>query len=502
MHVGPEGGTLDDATAAGIEQLSLDSPPPRFHWPYVYFMESSVETDLHWLLRSLGRQAPLIPLIDYLLQSIREDSHTASAILVLNGVVLGAAEQLESPQALRAMVELVMDTYLNCLSSASSPLLQCALVEGIGVLATALGKRFNGLELKALYALLAELGAQQWAVASCARGALWAVKEALGIDEGISALVSMHSDRLADLLSQRLMALALYPSAPNVSAVGVEAAELSRGMCQVLKGVISLCYPGLVMTRMLDDSLEALMIVLHQQHGEDHAAELLGIVNLMLRAVLKHQEASAPAEEQSTSTEPDDTPPEQPEQTDVDVEEEEPPVEPIHRIALAVLDECHVLLATDEPRVAVGAMECVNLALDCLRGRLNDLRPLAHQLWPRVLYWLRLQLRSDTKHEEPKHPAVEHALSLLCALVEHTGDFLAQRFFEHGFASICRLVRVDVSVRGVVWPLAYSFSHRTRLATLRLLRLLAATPDFLDRHGFQVCRAHALSLQVLTMDAL
>ena len=106
---------------------------------------------------------------------------------------------------------------MDTLASTDSPVLQCALVEGVGTLASALGQNFNGLELRALYALLAELGSPQWAVASCARAALWAVKEALQIEGGIPELVSKHSDRLADLLSQRLMALELYPNAPNVS---------------------------------------------------------------------------------------------------------------------------------------------------------------------------------------------------------------------------------------------------------------------------------------------
>lgn len=231
------------------------------------------------------------------------------------------------------------------------------------------------------------------------------------------------------------------------------------------------------MTRMLDDSLEALMVVLHQQHGEERAVELLGVVNLMLHAVLAtHEEPKLPNTEEA----------QQEPAAGEDLTEDEPPVEPIHRIALTVLDECHILLATEEARVAVGAMECVTLSLSCLQGRLNELRPLAHRLWPRILHWLRLQLRSDLRHEEPKHPAVEHALSLLGALVQHTGDFLAQRFFEHGFGSICRLVRVDVSGCEVVWPLAYTFAHRTRMAALHLLDILASTPDFIERHGFQV----------------
>ena len=65
------------------------------------------------------------------------------------------------------------------------------------------------------------------------------------------------------------------------------------------------------------------------------------------------------------------------------------PTTAVHRIALSVLDECHVLLATENPVVAVGAIDSVLLAMECLEGRLVEFRPLAHKLWPRVLWWLR-----------------------------------------------------------------------------------------------------------------
>eukprot|EP00656_Telonema_subtile_P012941 TRINITY_DN16553_c0_g2_i2.p1 TRINITY_DN16553_c0_g2~~TRINITY_DN16553_c0_g2_i2.p1 ORF type:complete len:157 (-),score=37.38 TRINITY_DN16553_c0_g2_i2:97-567(-) len=69
---------ISDASAAGIEQLALASAPAPFRWPWRHFNEGSVEAAVQDMLRSLGGQAPLIPVMDFLLAGLTPQQGTAA----------------------------------------------------------------------------------------------------------------------------------------------------------------------------------------------------------------------------------------------------------------------------------------------------------------------------------------------------------------------------------------------------------------------------------------
>ncbi|XP_038606001.1 TELO2-interacting protein 1 homolog [Tachyglossus aculeatus] len=467
--------------------------------------------------RLLGRRGDLYLLADHFTDLyVRTPALRTQAAAVLNQLVAGAAglgldpadraAGGASPVELRDVAASVLEEYTGranwwldtadggARAVAANVRQLCVQLEGVGVLAEALGAGFRPLLPRALYPLLEKAGDRAGPVRRAAGGALEAVGRACGYASARD-LVGRNADYLADGV-----ALGLRRGVGGAGVLGAVLDAAGPAVLPLLDEVTAAALRGLdrappgLDRAALDalDALDATLRALAQWFPEEEEAqpaagsgppgpetptaeeiERFVLDYLREKDVAEGNVPDSPREEEEAVLPTEG-------ETRDNLQDEETPLPLQIRIAKDVMERCVHLLSDPDLPVRLKVLGVLRNCVVVLRSHDRLLLPLVHRAWPPLLRRL--------NDDDPL--AVLGAFQVLRTLGEHSGDFLRRRFSQDVLPQLTASLatQAPVSARGgPVYPRTQAF--KIQLATLLSLGPLCEKLDLDERDLNKVAAA-------------
>ncbi|XP_063229283.1 TELO2-interacting protein 1 homolog [Bacillus rossius redtenbacheri] len=240
---------LEAGSAQGTENMEIKIFGIGAPWKqYEYFTDQQVLDCLESACSLLGQFSDLEILIHYFLDMLSEwPEHRKEITLILNQILLTSLKtsHVDVVSLARTVINvyidpdlwslpLSVDTHVTLNEARSNVVQACLLVEGIGKVATALGRQFRPLLLKTLYAVLERCGSAQPVLRAAGVEAAQGMAAAFGYP-GVTGLVRANQDYVSFHVSRRLLRVRAHPGALDVLAVVL--AHSDREMLPHLQGI-------------------------------------------------------------------------------------------------------------------------------------------------------------------------------------------------------------------------------------------------------------------------
>uniref|UniRef100_A0A669E5F1 TELO2-interacting protein 1 homolog n=1 Tax=Oreochromis niloticus TaxID=8128 RepID=A0A669E5F1_ORENI len=452
---------------------------------FLYFTDEKIFSVLMEICRTLGYYGNIYLLTDHLLDLYCQSSvYRKQAAMVLNETVRGAAgiAVADQSQGLETKVPVsIIEEYtslnnwhlitvseetdrdrqdhdagslqviLSSSTSAStihqlnSNIWQlCIQLEGIACCAQALGHDFRPLLMTSLYPVLEKAGEETLLVSQAALSSMWDISKACGY-ASLKELINENSDYLLNDVSLNLQRLSQHPQAPRVLTV-----MLTHSDCSLLP--------------LVGDIVQDVLTALDLSY-ERTAALFCSVLHALMKALGK---ISTVPPTECKDVEDAGSP---------DVKAELPS----HlSITKDVMERCIHLLSDPSLRLRLKVLDVLELCVQVLSERENELLPMAHRCWPALLQ----RLTAD----DPL--AVLRAFRVLCVLGETCGDFLRRRVSKEVLPKLSASLARQAPISAKAGPVyTHTLAYKLQLAVLQGLGSLCQRLDLAEADLDAVCEA-------------
>ncbi|XP_025082798.1 TELO2-interacting protein 1 homolog isoform X2 [Pomacea canaliculata] len=465
--IGAGGGTTDHSKF--VDRVTIMKPRKKF----VHFQSDKVQAGLMRTCHLLGLHGELSVLVGSFLEVYRQSTaHRLASVLIINEIMAGSAivsgEQAMNTPAVSIktnIIRMLIEEYLsptnmtlcetvdssqntNSNSSYSVSLymmeeagekpsfiltknkaifLSCLYLEGIGIFAKALGKDFRFLLMDILYILAEKVGSEVSSVSSTAYLALVDISCACGYSN-LDDFIQENSDYLVNSVSLRLRHFDQNHRAPSVLSVMLQ-------FCSV--NILPLVWDSIIeILETLDENYEDQAVlflrVLHHVmlaigrwyppqaqpklvRKQHHVTQHLDPARLVAVLLERHQQRLAA---ENFDDEPlDDENVLQEEEKTREEEHDQPEVPPHIKAVKKVLLRAKNLLALNNPRMVLLAVDVVTQGCIDLADHENELLPMIHKVWEP----LKQRFCDHNKLIVIKAVKALHTMCSLC------GDFIRKR---------------------------------------------------------------------------
>uniref|UniRef100_A0A3P9D3P8 TELO2 interacting protein 1 n=1 Tax=Maylandia zebra TaxID=106582 RepID=A0A3P9D3P8_9CICH len=372
----------------------------------------------------------------------------------------------------------------------------CIQLEGITCCAQALGHDFRPLLMTSLYPVLEKAGEETLLVSQAGLSSMWDISKACGY-ASLKELINENSDYLLNDISLNLQRISQHPQAPRVLTVMLTHSDCSLlplvgDIVQDVLTALDLSYERTA--ALFCSVLHALMKALarwfpstcsrtskstsYRQRSSDQ--EDLSIRQFLLN-YCKQKELAEGIGIEDDDTEDQEVPPTECE----DVEDTgSPDVKaelPSHlSITKDVMERCIHLLSDPSLRLRLKVLDVLELCVQVLSERENELLPMARRCWPALLQ----RLTTD----DPL--AVLRAFRVLCVLGETCGDFLRRRVSKEVLPKLSASLARQAPISAKAGPVyTHTLAYKLQLAVLQGLGSLCQRLDLAEADLDVVCEA-------------
>ena len=552
-----------DASDLGLMEERMDptlsEPAVGSTWnrrlQYTLIHSSAVEGALLNVCTLLGYHCPILPLVDFLLEIFQSRPIARKeAVLILNRVVLGAAERMREETTPREKdvvaqkVKHLLEVYLqpehwNVAVSVSvakhgrgleivkaeqqkmrtlkevtnNVIFLSLLLDGIKSIAVALGRKFNPLLQIAMYPLLQKLGDSNAVISQSAYSTLQAVCHACGYSS-LTELLKSNADYLVNSICLKLRHLDLYPEATVALSALLQYGgttvlplvtdsvdELVFALDLYQEDQIELIWPVLqttaeVVAAKVEDSVPTVEATLDGSTRKaesftpsDAVAFFNNAVKLSMPAVSEDDSADA-AQTEDCAGQTDEEP-----VPDYIEEAKTKKQLPHHlRLAVTILDRAAHYLPSPSSAVRVMVLTSITHAVKALRFDQSSLLPQVHILWPSFV----------KRFGDSGHLVAAKAVEVLHVLCQVCRDFLRKRVSKEIWPTLTSRLKALASEssnagklyfqsqryklqRAILSHVGY-FSRELELSSVDLELLIHACVPYLSREQPDNLRQHAM----------
>ena len=522
---------------------------------YTLIHSSAVEGALLNVCTLLGYHCPILPLVEFLLEIFQSKPIARKeAVLILNRVVVGAAERMKEEttprekEVVAQKVKHLLEVYLqpehwNVAVNISAPrdgrgleivkaeqqkrrtvkevtnnvIFLSLLLDGVKSIAVALGRKFNPLLQIAMYPLLQKLGDFNAVISQSAFSTLQTVCHECGYSS-LTELLKSNADYLVNSICLKLRHLDLYPEATVALS-----ALLQHGGTTVLPLVtdsvdelvfaldlyqedqMELIWPVLqttaeVIAAKVEDSvptveatLDASTCKVEPFTPSDAVAFFNNAVKLSMPAVSEDDSADA-AQTEDCAAQTDEEP-----VPDYIEEAKTKKQLPHHlRLSVTILDRAAHYLPSPSSAVRVTVLTSIAHAVRALRFDQSSLLPQVHILWPSFV----------KRFGDSGHLVAAKAVEVLHVLCQVCRDFLRKRVSKEIWPTLTSRLKALASEssnagklyfqsqryklqRAILSHVGY-FSRELELSSVDLELLIHACVPYLSRDQPDILRQHAM----------
>ncbi|XP_061591066.1 LOW QUALITY PROTEIN: TELO2-interacting protein 1 homolog [Cololabis saira] len=373
----------------------------------------------------------------------------------------------------------------------------CIQLEGVACFAQALGRDFRPLLMAALYPLLEKAGEETLLVSEAALNSMMDVSQACGYSS-LKQLINDNSDYLLNDVSLNLQRLSQHPQAPRVLTV-----MLTHSDCSLLPLVGDIVQDVLLTLDLSYDRsaalfcsvLLALMKALARWFPSTRSRintsagprkpsaeqQEFNIREFLLDYRKQKELAEGVGIEEDDSEDLEVPPPSECEDVD-DIGGPDVKAElPLHlSVTKDVMERCVHLLSDPDLRLRLKVLELLELCVQVLSEREDELLPMAHRCWPALLH----RLTAD----DPL--AVLRAFRVLCTLGETCGDFLRRRVSKEVLPKLTSSLSRQAATSAKAGPVyTHTLNYKLQLAVLQGLGALCQRLDLGEADLDVVCEA-------------
>lgn len=553
-----------DASDLGLMEERMDptlsEPAVGSTWnrrlQYTLIHSSAVEGALLNVCTLLGYHCPILPLVDFLLEIFQSKPIARKeAVLILNRVVVGAAERMGEETTPREKdlvaqkVKHLLEVYLQPehwhvavnISDArhgrgleivkaeqrkmrtvkevtNNVIFLSLLLDGIKSIAVALGKKFNPLLQIAMYPLLQKLGDFNAIISQSAYSTLQAVCHECGYSS-LTELLKHNADYLVNSICLKLRHLDLYPEATLALSALLQhggttvlplvtdsVEELVFALDLYQEDQVELIWPVLqttaevVAAKVEEDSVPTVEATLDVSTGKedpftpsDAVAFFNNAVKLSIPAVSEDDSANAAQTEDCTAQTDEEPVPDY-------IEEAKTKKQLPHhlRLAVTILDRAAHYLPSPSSAVRVTVLASIAHAVRALRFDQSSLLPQVHILWPSFV----------KRFDDSGHLVAAKAVEVLHVLCQVCRDFLRKRVSKEIWPALTSRLKALASESSNVGKLYFQtqryklqrailshvgyFSRELELSSIDLELLIHACVPYLSRDQPDNLRQHAM----------
>lgn len=459
----------------------MDKFASPFRKSYKYFNDPRISRLASSICRLLGFHGSLHGIIDHFTDIVRgSNSSQIAAVWCIGEVILGCKDLDES--SLRQSVNLIENTarlltdeaywhlpthnvkqfnfstkknnsllMLGDLNQGSivhkyctNAILQCHIVECIGIMAQALGTYFDPILMYTLYPLLEKVGSDTLVVSHTALVTVNAIASCLEY-RGASELICHNADHLLNTISLNLRYMELNPDAPTVLISMLRCCD-----CSIME--------------YLQDTVEEVFEEL-DGYDDNRIESFIRILLALVSAFARWDQdkecdikKDGDADSNGVYGSDDDD--------DDDDGNKFGPVKSVvfnkYDVTVQVLSRCTHFAGSTDPRVRILILDIIGISVHVLHGEDNRLFPAINDFWPVLL----------ARFTDSEIPVRLRALYVFEQVIETASDFMRSRTYSDALPILQLMLRKESSFSTVspsASKLRFSNGYKLEFAALSSL---------------------------------